>query len=264
MPLAALARSSAVSRRLLVIEEGTESFGWGAEVSARVSHELWGRLDRPVERFAARDSILPSAPALEAAVLRTQPELEDAIVELARLMHLLRAPRLNPNDDALDLIEWLREPGAFVRAGEAVCVVETSKAIVEVAAEADGYLMRMAEAGDKVAVGAPLAALTTSPDEEVPAGRAQRARRRGAGARAFTRKAEIAARRLGVDLAALAASLPGDERITEADVEQAARAGVARAQAEQTSGDLVDDVYPDRRARARAGDRRRSRRRAGP
>jgi pyruvate/2-oxoglutarate/acetoin dehydrogenase E1 component len=83
VPLAALARSAASSRRLLVIEEGSESFGWGAEVSARVSHELWGRLDRPVERFAARDTILPSAPALEAAVLRTQPELEDAIVELA-------------------------------------------------------------------------------------------------------------------------------------------------------------------------------------
>ena len=83
VPVAALARSAAVSRRLLVMEEGTESFGWGAEVSARVSHELWGRLDRPVERFAARDMILPSAPALEAAVLRTRPELEDAIVELA-------------------------------------------------------------------------------------------------------------------------------------------------------------------------------------
>jgi acetoin:2,6-dichlorophenolindophenol oxidoreductase subunit beta len=83
VPVAALEGSATVSRRLLVIEEGTESFGWGAEVSARISHVLWGRLDRPVERLAARDMILPSASALEAAVLRTRAELEDAIVELA-------------------------------------------------------------------------------------------------------------------------------------------------------------------------------------
>lgn len=83
VPVAALAQSAARSRRLLVVEEGTEAFGWGAEVSARVTRELWGALDRPVERFAARDTIVPSAPALEASVLRTQPELEDAIVELA-------------------------------------------------------------------------------------------------------------------------------------------------------------------------------------
>ena len=69
-----------------------------------------------------------------------------------------------------------------------------------------------------------------------------------AGARGFTRKAEIAARRLGVDLEALAASSPGTERITEADVEAAARAGAAATWAERTSGDLVDDVYPDGRA----------------
>ena len=49
---------------------------------------------------------------------------------------MLRASRLNPNDDALELIEWLKEPGVVVRAGEVVCVVETSKAVIEVAAEA--------------------------------------------------------------------------------------------------------------------------------
>ena len=37
VPVAALERSATLSRRLLVIEEGTESFGWGAEVSARIS-----------------------------------------------------------------------------------------------------------------------------------------------------------------------------------------------------------------------------------
>lgn len=162
-------------------------------------------------------------------------------------MHRLRAPRLNPNDDAVELIEWLKAPGTFVRAGEAVCVVETSKAIVEVAAEADGYLTPLARAGERVAVGAALAALTEMPDEEVGP-EAPGASDGAVVARAFTRKAEIAARRLGVDLEQLAALLSGDARITEADVETVARTGGLRRAAEQTSGDLVDDVYVQRRA----------------
>jgi acetoin:2,6-dichlorophenolindophenol oxidoreductase subunit beta len=82
VPVDALRASASCSRHLLVVEEGSEAFGWGAEVAAQASSTLWGRLDRPVTRFAARDTIVPAAPALEAAVLRTQTELEDAVVEL--------------------------------------------------------------------------------------------------------------------------------------------------------------------------------------
>lgn len=65
--------------RLVIAHEAHRTGGWGAEVAARVSEELHGRLLAPVGRVASRDVPMPFAPSLEAAVLPSKADLAAAI-----------------------------------------------------------------------------------------------------------------------------------------------------------------------------------------
>lgn len=62
------------TKRLLTVEEGTITLGWGAEVIARALEELGAGLQ--AQRVAARDMPIPAAGLLETAVL---PQIEDII-----------------------------------------------------------------------------------------------------------------------------------------------------------------------------------------
>ncbi|MCS7182444.1 MAG: dehydrogenase E1 component subunit alpha/beta [Thermoanaerobaculum sp.] len=81
----AIATSVKKTNRLLVVHEDCLSFGYGAEIAARVADELFFYLDAPVRRLGAKDSFVPYAPELEDVVL---PQVED-IYQAAR--ELLRA-----------------------------------------------------------------------------------------------------------------------------------------------------------------------------
>lgn len=67
--------------RLLAVEEGSLSFGWGAEVLARVSQALGSRLQKAL-RVAAKDTPVPASTTLEKVVL---PGI-DNIVKAAKMM----------------------------------------------------------------------------------------------------------------------------------------------------------------------------------
>jgi pyruvate/2-oxoglutarate/acetoin dehydrogenase E1 component len=79
--LSPLFQSVAATGRLLTLEEGTLSLGWGAEVLARTAEALGPKLRR-AGRLAAVESVIPAAPELEAACL---PDVAD-IVAKAREM----------------------------------------------------------------------------------------------------------------------------------------------------------------------------------
>ncbi len=66
--------------RVMVAHEDTASWGYGAEIAARIAEELFDFLDAPVRRCAAKDIFVPYHPILEAAML---PQPED-IVRVAR------------------------------------------------------------------------------------------------------------------------------------------------------------------------------------
>lgn len=66
--------------KLLTIEEGTRTLGWGAEVLAQVSERQPGLKST---RLAALDLPVPASPALEIKVL---PQLEDIIVAIKRMV----------------------------------------------------------------------------------------------------------------------------------------------------------------------------------
>jgi acetoin:2,6-dichlorophenolindophenol oxidoreductase subunit beta len=60
-----LARSARKTGRVLIVEEDNLTGGWGAEVAAQLTHDVFHSLDNPIERVAAADVPLPCSAALE-------------------------------------------------------------------------------------------------------------------------------------------------------------------------------------------------------
>ncbi len=72
------------SSRALVVHEDTLSFGYGAEIAARIGDELFEWLDAPVRRLAAKDVYVPYHPVLENAVLPQPADIVMAAKALAQ------------------------------------------------------------------------------------------------------------------------------------------------------------------------------------
>jgi len=71
------------TNRALVAYEDTLSWGYGAEIAARIADRLFDQLDAPVRRVAAKDTFVPYQPILEDAVLPQPNDLYLAMKELA-------------------------------------------------------------------------------------------------------------------------------------------------------------------------------------
>lgn len=69
------------THRLLVIEEGTLTLGWGAEVLARATEALGSEL-HSARRVAGRDTPIPASTALEAATLPNTEEIIQAALHM--------------------------------------------------------------------------------------------------------------------------------------------------------------------------------------
>jgi len=69
--------------RVLIAHEDCLSWGYGAEIAARISNELFDRLDAPVGRVAALDTWVGYNPQLEQEIL---PQVEDLMREAERLL----------------------------------------------------------------------------------------------------------------------------------------------------------------------------------
>jgi 2-oxoisovalerate dehydrogenase E1 component len=80
---AAIRASVEKTSRVLVAHEDALSFGYGAEIAARIAGELFDRLDAPVGRVAALDTWVGYSPALEDAIL---PQVADLVREAERLL----------------------------------------------------------------------------------------------------------------------------------------------------------------------------------
>jgi 2-oxoisovalerate dehydrogenase E1 component len=71
------------TNRAIVAHEDCLSFGYAAEIAARIADELFDRLDAPVRRVAALDTWVAYQPQLESAIL---PQVEDLAAEIERLL----------------------------------------------------------------------------------------------------------------------------------------------------------------------------------
>ncbi len=80
----AIAKSVRRTGRVVVAHEDSLSWGYGAEIAARVAGELFEHLDAPVRRVGALDTFVGYNPALEDAILPQVGTLATAMRETAR------------------------------------------------------------------------------------------------------------------------------------------------------------------------------------
>ena len=78
-----IAASVEKTNRALVAYEDTLSWGYGAEIAARIADQLFDHLDAPVRRVAAKDVFVAYQPILEDAILPQAEDLLRAMKELS-------------------------------------------------------------------------------------------------------------------------------------------------------------------------------------
>jgi len=78
----AIVESVKRTNRVIVAHEDSLSFGFGAEIAARIANELFEYLDAPVKRVAALDTFVAYAPQLEDAILPQASDVAKAIAEI--------------------------------------------------------------------------------------------------------------------------------------------------------------------------------------
>jgi 2-oxoisovalerate dehydrogenase E1 component len=80
----AIAASVTKTGRVIVAHEDMLSWGYGAEIAARIADELFDYLDAPVKRVAAMDTFVAYHPILEEAILPQPADLFAAMAELGK------------------------------------------------------------------------------------------------------------------------------------------------------------------------------------
>jgi len=79
----AIANSVRKTHRVLVAHEDTLSWGYGAEIAARIADELFDSLDAPVKRVAAKDTFIAYQPQVEDEILPQASDVYKVLEELA-------------------------------------------------------------------------------------------------------------------------------------------------------------------------------------
>jgi len=80
----AVAESVKKTSRVIVAHEDPISYGYGAEIAARISNDLFEYLDAPVRRVGATDTFVGYAPQLEDFILPQSEDVEKAVQELMK------------------------------------------------------------------------------------------------------------------------------------------------------------------------------------
>ena len=148
---------------------------------------------------------------------------------------LVKLPALNANDDNGELVKWTCDDRSPVKAGDVIAVIETTKATLDLEAPMAGYCAHLRTQGERIAVGEPVAVILERLDQNPSSFLVPEAAKKPVSERRWTKKAELTARKLGVDIALLADQL--GRQVNESDVLDAKRPQI-------DVGDLVDDRYP--------------------
>ncbi|MEH7482362.1 alpha-ketoacid dehydrogenase subunit beta [Neobacillus drentensis] len=73
------------TNRLVIVQEASTSFGWGAEIAARVQMEAFDELDAPIARVGAKDVPIPYSMELEKETL---PQVKDIVNQVRKSLYI--------------------------------------------------------------------------------------------------------------------------------------------------------------------------------
>jgi len=130
----------------------------------------------------------------------------------------VHVPRVNNNDDQVTVVDVAVKEGDFVKRGQIVGSVETDKAVLDVEADREGYVLKIVgQVKEQAAVGSVLLWLGDTADEQVPVEDGSVPMQVSADShRRPTAKARALLKELGLTVEQIPAA---GERVTEADVE---------------------------------------------
>lgn len=80
-----IADSIKKTNRAMVVHEDMLSWGYGAEIAARIADELFFDLDAPVRRIAAKDTFVAYQPVLEDAILPQADDILEGMLQLSQV-----------------------------------------------------------------------------------------------------------------------------------------------------------------------------------
>jgi 2-oxoisovalerate dehydrogenase E1 component len=80
-----IATSVKKTSRALIVHEDMLSWGYGAEIAARIADELFFDLDAPVRRVAAKDTFVAYQPIIEDVILPQADDIMRAMLELSKV-----------------------------------------------------------------------------------------------------------------------------------------------------------------------------------
>jgi 2-oxoisovalerate dehydrogenase E1 component len=81
---AAISATVCKTHRVIVAYEDMMSWGYGAEIAARIAEELFDELDAPVKRVAALDTFCAYQPKLEDAILPQTDDIAAAVHQILK------------------------------------------------------------------------------------------------------------------------------------------------------------------------------------
>lgn len=79
IPIRDFLESVKESGRVVIVEEGVRTGGYGAEVASEISERVFDYLEKPIFRVGAKDFPIPSSKELERSFLPNQSDIESAI-----------------------------------------------------------------------------------------------------------------------------------------------------------------------------------------
>jgi acetyltransferase-like isoleucine patch superfamily enzyme len=108
--------------------------------------------------------------------------------------------REDANSESALLLEWMVSDGGEVKEGAPVCVVETTKAAIEIVSPGDGTIVHLYRVGDEIELGKRVAVVAES-EEEVAAARAESGKEPEATKKAKQKDGKTKATKAAVELA---------------------------------------------------------------
>ena len=135
------------------------------------------------------------------------------------MTYFIKAPLININEETALLVEWYKENQSYVRPGEILGMLETSKSTFELQAEKKGFFTPLVEPGNHIHVGQTIAAIAENKNQEIALpDEGKDEIQENLSKRQWTKKAEIIAKRFNINIEKLAQDQLAGETITEADI----------------------------------------------